>query len=220
MKYNPDIHHRRSIRLQGYDYSQTGAYFVTICTQNRACLFGNIVDGKMALNDAGRMVEQWYRELENKFRDIRCDEFIIMPNHFHCIVINVGADLRVRPDNIMRVRPDAGQLHEIAPTISGEHKTGEHIGSPLRAVVQWFKTMTTNAYIHGVKQHGWPRFDGKLWQRNYYEYIIRNENELNWVRQYIIDNPENWKSDRNYPTDNAHAVCAPIPKYGDESWMI
>ncbi|HEX37312.1 MAG TPA: hypothetical protein ENG70_00375 [Candidatus Cloacimonetes bacterium] len=180
MKYNPDIHHRRSIRLQGYDYSSSGAYFVTMCTNNRECLFGEIVAGKTALNDAGNMVVQWYHELENKFPDIQHDAFICMPNHVHFIVANmppvtVGADRCVCPN-----------------------KTGEHADSHLHRVVQWFKTMTTNEYIRGVKQNGWPPFPGKLWQRNYYEHIIRNENELNNIRQYIINNPINWQSDENY----------------------
>ena len=84
--------------------------------------------------------------------------------------------------------------------VMGEHNTmGEHTGSPLRAVVQWFKTMTTNEYIRGVKQNGWLRFDGKLWQRNYYDHIIRNENELNRIRRYIVDNPAKWQYDRENP---------------------
>lgn len=146
----------------------------------------------MVLNDVGRMVEKWYLALENKFSDICCYEYIVMPNHFHCIVVNVGADLRVCPDD--------GQSYRIASTVMGEYNTmGEHKGSPLRAVVQWFKTMTTNEYIRGVKQNGWLRFDGKLWQRNYYDHIIRNENELNRIRQYIIDNPAKWELDRENP---------------------
>jgi len=83
---------RRSIRFPGYDYSRTGAYFVSICTKDRKCLFGNIINQEMVLNDAGRMVEKWYVELENKFQDIRCDEYIIMPNHTHAIIINIGKD--------------------------------------------------------------------------------------------------------------------------------
>jgi REP element-mobilizing transposase RayT len=86
MKFNPDIHHRRSLRLKHYDYSQSGAYFVTICTHHRECLFGEIVDGKMQLNDAGRMAEKWLKELENKYPHITCCPFICMPNHVHLIV--------------------------------------------------------------------------------------------------------------------------------------
>ncbi len=98
IKYNPDIHHRRSIRLKGYDYSQRGHYFITICAQNRICLFGKIENGEIQLNDAGSMILDWYAELENKFQDIRCDAIICMPNHIHFIVENiVGADLCVRP---------------------------------------------------------------------------------------------------------------------------
>jgi len=190
--YNPDIHHRRSIRLKGYDYSQAGLYFITICTQNRACLFGEIRRGEhigssnneMILNDAGNMVEHWYYELQNKFHDIKCHEMVVMPNHFHCIIENVGmvpvgADLRVCPD------------------VSGEHAIlGEHAGSPLRNVIQWFKTMTTNYYIRGVKQNNWTPFDKKLWQRNYYEHIIRNDESYQRISEYIISNPANWGIDK------------------------
>ncbi|MCD6580158.1 MAG: transposase [Desulfuromusa sp.] len=151
--YNPDIHHRRSLRLKGYDYSQAGAYFVTICTQNRGCLFGEILDKEMILNDPGRMVEKWWGELNNKFPQSKTDEYMIMPNHFHGIIVTVGADLRVCPDTDPPVCPDTGE----------QTLTGEHIGSPLRTVIQWFKTMTTNEYIRGVKQHGWTPFHDKLW---------------------------------------------------------
>ena len=185
--YDPEIHHRRSIRLKGYDYSQAGAYFVTICNQNRECLFGDIVDGEMRLNDAGEMLERWYSELEKKYPDIQCDEFVCMPNHVHFIAVNVGADLRVRPDSAPR-------------QTMGEHVTmGEHIGSPLHRVVQWFKTMTTNEYIRGVKQNNWRSFPGKLWQRNYWEHIIRNESELNRIREYILNNPAQWELDKLNP---------------------
>ncbi len=107
MTYNPNIHHRRSIRLKGYDYSQAGLYFVTMCVQNRECLFGEITGGVMMLNDAGQMIEKWYTELSHKFSDITLDTYVVMPNHFHAIIANngvrgdvVGAHLRVRPDEI------------------------------------------------------------------------------------------------------------------------
>ncbi|NMB97481.1 MAG: hypothetical protein GYA02_12870 [Clostridiaceae bacterium] len=223
MSYNPNIHHRKSIRLKGYDYTQAGLYFITICCQNRECLFGNIINGEMILNDAGKMVQKWYYELENKFADIRCHEMIIMPNHFHCIIENVGhtvgADLRVCPDTNIAETNILGEqennilgehgnnilgehenniLGEQETNILGEHENyilGEHIGSPLHRVVQWFKTMTTNEYIRGVKTLGWKPFDGKLWQRNYWEHIIRNENEYNRIAEYILKNPQNWDND-------------------------
>jgi len=138
----------------------------------------------MRLNDAGRMVGKWWAELNHKFPNVRTDEYIIMPNHFHGIIIIVGADLRVCPDNK-----------------SGAHanQRGAHAGAPLPEIVQWFKTMITNEYIRGVKRSGWPPFRGRLWQRNYYEHIIRDEDALNRIRQYIANNPLGWHLDRENP---------------------
>ena len=186
---------RRSIRLRGYDYSRSGAYFVSICTKDRKCWFGDIENQEMALNNAGRMVDKWYLELENKFQDIRCGEYIIMPNHFHAIIQNtgVGADLCVCPDDYQG-RPTTEK------TIPEKRVTGEHTGSPLHRVIQWFKTMTTNEYIRGVKQQGWEPFHDKLWQRNYYEHIVRNEKEFSRIREYIRNNPANWDTDRDNPS--------------------
>jgi len=197
LKYNPDIHHRRSIRLKGYDYSQTGAYFVTICVQNKECLFGKIIEGKVVLNSAGIMIEKWYNELNKKFKGMSTC-YVIMPNHFHAIIDNceypsvdlcvchcdatiessVGADLRVCPNN--------GAIDTIQ---------GGHIGPPLQTVIQWFKTMTTNEYIQCVKNHGWKPFKKRLWQRNYYEHIIRDDAEYNRIAEYIVNNPFNWRTD-------------------------
>jgi putative transposase len=150
---------------------------VTICTQERACLFGVIQDDKVCLNDAGRTIEKWWFELNRKFPMVETDEFVIMPNHFHGVVIitdvPVGADLRVGPI------PEGGH-----PT-----QQGAHAGAPLQAVIQWFKTMTTNEYIRGVKTASWPAFNRRLWQRNYYEHVIRDDQSLNRIRQYIVDNP-------------------------------
>jgi putative transposase len=178
MKYNSEIHKRRSIRLKGYDYTQAGLYFITICIQHQECLLGDIQNNIMQLNDAGKMIEKWYYELMNKFSDIKCDEMIIMPNHFHCIIENIGINEGVLPN-------DNGTL-------------GEHLGSPLHKVVQWFKTMTTNEYISGVKKENWQPFDGKLWQRNYYEHIICDEIAYQNISNYIINNPAEWKKDNFY----------------------
>lgn len=193
-EYNPNKHHRKSIRLKGYDYAQAGLYFITICCQNRAHLFGNVVNKQMILNDAGKMIEKWYIELENKFSDIKCHEMIIMPNHIHFIVENIGsftveADLRVCPNNASD------------KTVSNEHATdllGEHIGSSLHRVIQWFKTMSTNEYIRGVKNNNWKPFNGKLWQRNYWEHIIRNDQSYQKISDYIINNPSKWNDDTFY----------------------
>jgi putative transposase len=183
-KYDPAIHHRKSIRLRGYDYSRKGRYFVTLCCQGREQRFGKIENGVLILNDAGHMIEKWFNVLPGKFPDIALGASVIMPNHFHAIIINtgsaiypVGADLRVRPDN---------------------RQLGDHVGSPLPRVIQWFKTMTTNEYIRGVKNLEWERFDGKLWQRDYYEHIIRDEKSYLAITNYIINNPANWKDDEYY----------------------
>lgn len=157
---------------------------MTICTQNRECLFGDVgdvADGIMVLNNAGLMIEKWLHELPNKFKGIVLGEYIIMPNHVNYIIENtgpVGADLCVCPRN-----PDKG----------------EHAGSPLQKTVQWFKTMTTNEYIRNVKRNGWQMFNDKLCQRNYYEHVIRNEADLAEVREYILNNLTRWNEDENNP---------------------
>lgn len=135
----------------------------------------------MCLNEAGRMVLKWYLKTSEKFPDIECMEFIIMPNHIHCIWRNVGADPCVRP-NASNNTP-CGIL-------------GEHMGSPLHQVVQWFKTMTTNEYIRNVKHHHWPAFNKRLWQRNYYEHIIRNQRSYEEISDYIVTNPIRWEKDQ------------------------
>jgi len=145
--------------------------------------FGAFVDGKMMLNKNGEIVESVWNDLPNHYAHVELDYHIIMPNHIHGIIIIVGAG--------PCACPDVGQPQGVAPT-----------GLSLPDVVHRFKTITTKQYIEGVKQHGWSRFDGKLWQRNYYEHIVRNENELNQIRQYIADNPARWETDRNYLPNN------------------
>ncbi len=199
MKYNPEIHHRHSIRLKGYDYSQVGAYFVTIVAQGCASLFGHIENGEMILNDAGQMIVKWWNELPNKFPQITLGAFIVMPNHFHGIIIinatvsetiiggTVGGDLRVSPGS-----SDSQEGGHVGPPQQPPQRKPD---APLSQMIQWFKTMTTNEYIRGVKELGWPRFDGKLWQRDYYEHIIRNADEANRIHLYIESNPSNWAED-------------------------
>jgi putative transposase len=125
---------------------------------------------------------------------------VIMPNHFHCIIENtitetpVGTDLRVCPD----ILPGNRQLSD-KNKLSGNHiSLGEHVGSPLHRAVQWLKTITTNAYIRGVETKKWPPFDGKLWQRNYYEHIIRNEQSYMSIVEYIVNNPVLWAKNQLY----------------------
>ena len=191
-KFNPAIHHRKSIRLKDYDYSQKGAYYVTICVNNMVCLFGEVVSGTMVLNDAGNMVDAFMNTLHNKFHHIKIDEYVIMPNHVHGIILindvdgikgeYTGSPLRNDENN------NVGADQRVCPHMN--QVKSEKISLP--RIMQWFKTMTTNAYILGVKQSHWPSFDGRLWQRNYYEHVIRNDDELNKIREYIIQNPDRW----------------------------
>lgn len=186
MKYNPDIHHRRSIRLRGYDYVQNGLYFVTICTQGRLCLFGDIENGEMNLNDAGKMVRTIWDQIPAHYCGVEIDQFVVMPNHIHGIVAIVGAGPRACPDPSPdpSTCPVEGQPQGVAPTEFS-----------LPDVVHRFKTMTTKQYTDGVKQNGWQTFPAKLWQRNYYEHIIRNEEAYLKIAEYIQTNPQRWEED-------------------------
>jgi len=186
-RYNPKIHHRKSIRLKGYDYSRAGLYYITICVQNRKHLFGRVENKKMIFSEAGEMIENQWLALTQRFPKIQLHEYIIMPNHFHSILEIIGtkttegASLILAPDN------EKGQPQGIAPT----NKTiGDIIGA--------FKSITTNEYIKNVKANNWQRFDRRLWQRNYWERIIRDEKAYDNISDYIIDNPKNWNEDKFY----------------------
>jgi REP element-mobilizing transposase RayT len=198
------------MRLQGYDYSRSGLYFLTIVVQNRLHLFGEIhpnghpVLPVMILNDAGNMVEKWYHEIENKFPDKRCHQMVVMPNHFHCIIENMempttNRDAHVPPTDA-HVPHNDGRPH----SNDDNPKYGIHnkrYGTSIGDVMDWFKTMTTNEYIRGVKNNHWRRFDGKLWQRNYYDHIIRNDHAFQKISHYIINNPLKWNDD-TFNNDN------------------
>ncbi|HDR16333.1 MAG TPA: hypothetical protein ENN79_12780 [Desulfobacteraceae bacterium] len=214
MRYNFDVHHRRSIRLEDYDYSQSGMYFVTVCMQNRECFLGEIIDEQMVLKDAGRMVESVWGELQVRFNHIQLGQFVVMPNHIHGIFVLHGrGEPCVRPHASVEqtsvgnrsgepcVRPHASVEQTSVGNRSGEHKVRPYGTLPdtVGRIVQAFKSMTTHEYTIGVKKHGWPPFPGKLWQRNYYEHIIRNENELNRIREYIANNPMKWEFDQENP---------------------
>jgi len=180
-------------RLKDYDYSTAGYYYVTICTENRQELFGVIENDKIILNNAGNMINFWWGEITRHFEGIKLDEYIVMPNHIHGIINIVGVDRCVDPNQYVdRIQNNKinhnGRTHRSAPTISD--------------IIQWFKTMTTNEYICHVKNSNWLSFNKRLWQRNYYDHIIRNEKSLNHIREYIINNPAKWAEDKNNPIKN------------------
>jgi REP-associated tyrosine transposase len=188
--YDPAIHHRRSIRLANYDYSSPGLYFVTLCTQEKAALFGEIASAQMVLSDAGRMVESWWKRLPGKFAGLLLEEFVVMPNHMHALL-----GLTHLPDAGRPGRPMA-PLRRVQPP-------------PVSRVVQWFKTMTTNAYFRGVRQAGWSAVRGRLWQRDYYEHIVRTARAAQRVALYILENPQRWAFDAENP-EREHPAPDPI----------
>jgi putative transposase len=186
MTYNPEIHHRRSIRLRDYDYSRAGAYFVTICTWEKECLFGEIVKGEMHLNEYAYVVTKCWDDLINHYTGITLDAFVAMPNHIHCIIVidnNVGAGLKpARLDN-----HTANNRAGLKPA-----PTNKRYG--LSEIVRAFKTFSSRQINQIRNTSGTP-----VWQRNYYEHIIRNEKELQTIREYIRYNPLKWNEDEENP---------------------
>jgi len=179
MKYNREKHHRRSVRLPGYDYSNPGAYFVTICSWQKECLFGEIVDGNMKLNDYGKAVQQEWMCTEDKRPNIKLDEYVVMPNHFHGIlVINYSM-------NVLR----RGVL-QYAPTGVGLRSPSQTIG----AIIRGFKSAVTKSI--NISRNI-P--DMHVWQKNYFERVIRNEKELFRIREYIRFNTVQWDMDEENP---------------------
>lgn len=158
MTYNPDLHHRRSIRLKGYDYSKLGAYFITICTHNKACLFGSIANHQMQFNDLGKSMKMIWQQLPVRFSNLTLDISQIMPNHIHGIVLLDTLD-----------KPNHG----------------------LPDIIRVFKSLGTR-YFRSTSPE-------PLWQKNYWERIIRDEQELHRTRTYILNNPAHWDEDKYHP---------------------
>lgn len=172
--FDPDIHHRRSLRLRHYDYSQAGAYFITICTHNRECLFGNVESDTVLLNDVGRVVQGVWGVLPVNFPGVVLDAFVIMPNHIHgVIVLNDAGAQFIAPDN------NQGAINR-TPTL------GE--------IIRAFKARCT----HGINQLRSTQ-EMPVWQRNFYEHVIRGESSLREIREYIANNPAQWAFDRENP---------------------
>ncbi len=180
-RFDPKIHHRKSIRLPGYDYSSAGAYFVTVVTWQRDCLFGNVVNGEMILNDFGKIADECWRAIPEHFPNVELGAHVIMPNHAHGIVV-------IRDDVL---RSGAGAQHCCAPTSPGAnenpHKINVKPGS-LGAIVRSFKSAVSYRIN---KEHNATG----IWQRNYHERILRNEREKDAIWRYIEANPVHWGED-------------------------
>lgn len=181
-RFDPEVHRRRSIRLQGYDYSRPGAYFVTMVAQDWLCLFGDVVDGDMRLNEVGRIVVEAWEWLATRHPYVELDAYVVMPNHLHGIV--------VLTDEGWDGAGDRGRSPPVRAALGG----GGSGRKPLGRLVGAFKTVSTKR-INIVR--GTP---GEiLWQRNYYERVIRNDRELNLIREYIEGNPAKWETDEENP---------------------
>ncbi|CAK8717674.1 Transposase IS200-like domain-containing protein [Candidatus Electrothrix laxa] len=184
MAYNPEIHRRRSIRLKGYDYAQAGAYCITLCTHGRECLFGEVANQEMQVNEAGRIViDEWLKTPAIR-AEIELDEWVVMPNHLHGIIVITNAGAGNRHTENRPIRQPIGRP-PVAPTGPKPKSLG--------ALVAGFKSSVTRR-INEYRQS--PGL--KIWQRNYWEHIIRHETELQTLRQYIITNPASWQQDSLY----------------------
>jgi REP element-mobilizing transposase RayT len=192
-KFDPSKHHRRSIRLKGYDYSSAGAYFVTIVAWRRECLFGEVVDGEMRLSQRGEIVHKWWKEIPKHFQNVETGAFIVMPNHMHGIVF------------IMERRgtvpvPEEYGVNEITHENNTSSKTKGGGTPPLRMptlgqIVAYFKYQSTKE-MNLLDNTGTVT---KFWQRNYYEHIIRNDKDLQNKTDYINANPLLWDQDDENP---------------------
>lgn len=176
MNYNPENHKRRSVRLKGYDYSQSGLYFVTICTKNHECIFGEIKDDGRgtifcALNTGGEIAEQYLKQIPKHYPNVVVDKFVIMPNHIHMILIIENDN---RAQNIVPLQKQ--KFQKITSGSISAIVRGYKIG-----VTKWFRK---NTNIHDI------------WQRNFYEHIVRNEKSLEKIQNYIVHNPEKWEDDK------------------------
>jgi len=186
MKYDPRLHHRQSIRLRGYDYTNAGMYFITLCVQERLFLFGNIINYQMQLNSAGQMLLRTWEGIGETYPGVATDRFVIMPNHMHGIIVLLAGQLGPGPV------PSEQRCKVLAADPPVEQ-------TPLYDVIKRFKTYTATLYREGVRGEGWQPYAGKLWQRGYYEHIIRDAKSLGEIRYYIINNPRRWQFDRENP---------------------
>lgn len=194
MQYDSNKHHRRSIRRKNYDYSQPGDYFVTICVQNRECLFGMVENQKMILSDIGIAAETCWQNIPEHYPNVRLDEYVIMPNHVHGIIkivdnINGGSDVvGVQNVGVQNIEP----LRNIEPPQPKQNKYQHIIPGSLGSIIRGFKIGVTK----WCNRNGYSNFQ---WQRNFHDHIIRNESELYRIRMYIRNNQKNWDIDNQNP---------------------
>jgi len=215
MKYDPKKHHRRSIRLKGYDYTQPGAYFVTICTYQRIHVFGEVVDGKMVLNETGKIArDEWFKTEEIRpYVRLYKDEFVVMPNHAHGI-IRIVDQVGTPRGGVQNGEEDTpagqrtGQRTGQRPVPTWE-SFGKPVPGSIPTIVRAYKSAVTYAVNTAQNMRG-----AVLWQKNYYEHIIRNDRELQNIGWYIVNNHLNWQMDR----DNLQNIQKLSPPEGAEEY--
>ena len=194
MGYNPEIHHRRSIRLRDYDYATPGMYFLTLCTQHREPWLGEIIDGKFDPTEDGKIAIAAWQSLPQRFPNIRLDVFVAMPNHVHGILEIVDKSPRAGREMVV------GAGREMVVGAGREMVVGAGRGNPaptvmgLGNVVAYFKYQTTKTINQKSGQAG-----RRIWQRNYWERVVRHDDELTNFRNYIVTNPQCWNRDRLNP---------------------
>jgi len=188
---------RRSIRLKHYDYSQPGAYFITTCVKDRQCVFGEIRDGRMYLNEWGKIVHQQWEWLHHQYQYLIMDAFVVMPNHFHAILV-IGDTVGNGRDRFLRYDNHSQPYNDRSLRCDDIDHSQQKI-KPVPELIGAFKT-TSSKIIH---QSGFPDFK---WQKSYYEHIIRNDIALHRIRQYIVDNPMKWELDMGKSHAKEHQI--------------
>ncbi len=184
MPFDPYRHHRKSIRLRRYDYRQAGVYFITICTYERQCLFGEIANGAMCSNVYGRIVSEEWGGLSVHFPNLTTDISVLMPNHFHGILT-----IETPEDATCLGTASRAPTEAVAP----QRQFGCPVSGSIPTVVGAFKAGVTRRINEERQTPG-----GVVWQRGFYDRIVRSETMLNAIRVYIINNPSNWTEDENY----------------------
>ena len=214
MPYTPTHHHRRTIRLQGYDYSQSGMYFVTICCKDKICRFGKIENGEMMLNNFGEIAYNQWVKLSERYDNVLLDVFQIMPNHIHGIIVLNDVETTDKNTNTIAANHASAVGAGLAPALVEQpHAQTENMNianyvvgatragaSPaptrdtLGNIIGAYKSLVANQCLEIFKSKN--EYMNKLWQRNYWERIIRNDNSYQYIANYIINNPENWENDK------------------------
>lgn len=206
MKYDPQKHYRRSIRLKGNDYTQPGAYFITICAYQRMHVFGEVIDGEMVLNETGKTTRyEWFKTAELRpYVELFENEFMVMPNHTHRIIhivdrvgtphggVQHGEDTRAGEQAAEQAGQRTGQTRTGQRPVPTRESFGKPVPGSIPTIVRAYKSAVTYAVNAAGNTHG-----SIMWQKNYYEHVIRNDHEFQNIGWYIVNNPLNWRVDRD-----------------------